>query len=243
MGVLGTVYIIIDKMASCIILALMARLARVVIPGVPHHVTQRGNRRQATFFSDSDYQEYLGLLVDGCDKAGTDILAYCLMPNHVHLLLVPNCEDGLRQAIAETHRRYTRMINFREQWKGHLWQERFASFPTDETYQLAVARYIELNPVRAGLASLPQEYRWSSARAHLSVKSDGIVNPASLLRLIPDWNAFLAAGDSGPLHDTIRQHENTGRPLASEDFITRAESLLKRNLLPKKPGPKPKTLN
>ncbi len=129
----------------------MARLARIVIPGLPHHITQRGNRRQTVFFSDQDYRAYLDLLGDWSAKGGLKIWAYCLMPNHVHLIGVPKTEDSLRAAVAETHRRYTRLINFREGWRGHLWQERFHSFAMDEAYVYRAVRYVELNPVRAGL--------------------------------------------------------------------------------------------
>ena len=129
----------------------MARLARLVIPGLPHHVTQRGNRRQQTFFNDGDYVAYLELMAEWCREEGVEIWSYCLMPNHVHLIAVPKTEDGLRRAIGEAHRRYTRRINFREKWRGYLWQGRFASFIMDEPYLLAAARYVELNPVRAKL--------------------------------------------------------------------------------------------
>ena len=129
----------------------MARLARVIAPGLPHHVTQRGNRRQQTFFCDEDYQSYIHLMSEWCGAHEVEIWAYCLMPNHVHLIAVPHLEDGLRHAVGEVHRRYTRMVNFREGWRGHLWQGRFASFVLDEPYLLKATRYIELNPVRAGL--------------------------------------------------------------------------------------------
>jgi len=112
----------------------MARLARVVVPGIPHHLTQRGNRRLPTFFSDDDYLAYLDLLAEHAQAAQVAVWAYCLMPNHVHLVLVPSTEDGLRAALGETHRRYTRRVNFREGWRGHLWQERFASFPLDDAH-------------------------------------------------------------------------------------------------------------
>ena len=145
----------------------MARIARVVAEHYPHHITQRGNRRQDTFFCDDDYRYYIQLMAEWCGKCGVTIWAYCLMPNHVHLIAVPESEDGLRRALGEAHRRYTRHINFREKWKGHLWQGRFASFLMDEEYLLAAARYIELNPVRTGLVSIPEEYPWSSAKAHI----------------------------------------------------------------------------
>ncbi len=102
----------------------MARLARVVAARLPHHVTQRGNRRQQVFFGDDDYAAYRGLLAEGCRAAGVAVWAYCLMPNHVHLILVPSSADGLRAALGEAHRRYTRMVNVREGWRGYLWQGR-----------------------------------------------------------------------------------------------------------------------
>ena len=136
----------------------MARLARVVVPGMPHHVTQRGNRRQETFFRDDDYQAYLELMAEFCGQHGVEVWGYCLMPNHVHLIAVPKSEDGLRRAIGEAHRRYTRRINFREGWRGHLWQGRFASFVMDDDYLLAAARYIELNPVRARMVRKVHRY-------------------------------------------------------------------------------------
>ena len=144
----------------------MPRLARVVVPGLPHHVTQRGNRRQQTFFCDEDYRSYLELMGQWCSAHQVEIWAYCLMPNHVHLIAVPQSADGLRRAVGEAHRRYTRSVNFREGWRGHLWQGRFASFVLDERYLLTAARYVELNPVRAGLISAPSRYPWSSAAAH-----------------------------------------------------------------------------
>ena len=145
----------------------MARLARVIAPGMPHHVTQRGNPRQQTFFGEEDYQHYLELMAQFCRAEQVAIWAYCLMPNHVHLIVVPQSAESLRRAIGEAHRRYTRRINFREGWPGHLWQGRFASFVMDEDHLLTAARYVELNPVRAGLVQAPSRYRWSSAAAHL----------------------------------------------------------------------------
>ena len=123
----------------------MARLARVVAAGIPHHVTQRGNRRQQVFFSDDDYAVYRELLAEGCRAAGVAVWGYCLMPNHVHLILTPSDEDGLRAALGEAHRRYTRHVNLREGWRGYLWQGRFASCPMDEAYLLACARYVEFD--------------------------------------------------------------------------------------------------
>jgi len=110
----------------------MARIVRVVAPGIPHHITQRGNRRQQTFFNDDDYRAYLSLMAEWCNKYDVGIWCYCLIPNHVHLIAVPKTKDGLNLATGEAHRRYSRRINFREGWRGHLWQGRFASFMMDE---------------------------------------------------------------------------------------------------------------
>ena len=169
----------------------MARLARVVVPGMPHHITQRGNRRQQTFFQEGDFQVYLELMAEWCAKETVAIWSYCLMPNHVHLIAVPQSEDGLRRAIGEAHRRYTRHVNFRKKWRGHLWQGRFASFVMDEPYLLATARYIERNPVRARLTKLAGDYAWSSAKAQLSGSDDMLVKAAPLLKVVPDWRAFV----------------------------------------------------
>jgi putative transposase len=217
----------------------MARLARVVAAGVPHHVTQRGNRRQQVFFGDDDYAAYRTLLAEGCRAAGVAIWAYCLMPNHVHLILVPRDEDGLRAAWGEAHRRYTRHINLREGWRGYLWQGRFASFPMDETYLLAGARYVELNPVRAKLVRRARDWRWSSARAHLEGRDDGVATVRPLLDLAPDWGDFLHGGLSDAEHEAIRAGERTGRPLGSARFMARLEKRLGRTLARQKPGPKP----
>jgi REP-associated tyrosine transposase len=217
----------------------MARIARVVAAGLPHHVTQRGNRRQPVFFCDGDFETYKSLLAEGCRAAKVQVWAYCLMPNHVHLILRPADEDGLRAALGEAHRRYTRHVNFREGWRGFLWQGRFASFPMDERYLLACARYVELNPVRARLARRARNWRWSSAWAHLAGKDDDLVRVAPLLALAPDWAAFLAGGLAEVDHKAIRRCERTGRPLGSDAFLARLERKLARPLARQKPGPKP----
>ena len=218
----------------------MARLARVVVPGLPHHVTQRGNGRARTFFGDEDYALYRDLLASHCRAAEVEIWAWCLMPNHVHLLLVPRDSDGLRAALGEAHRRYTRHVNLREGWRGYLWQGRFASSPMDEAYLLACARYVELNPVRARLARRARDWRWSSARAHLAGADDELVRVRPLLALAPDWPDFLAEGLSEADHEAIRAGERTGRPLGSARFVARLEKRLDRPLARQKPGPKPK---
>lgn len=214
----------------------MARIARVVAAKYPHHITQRGNRRQDTFFCADDYHYYIETMSEWCKKCGVEIWAYCLMPNHVHLIAVPETEDGLRQAIGETHRRYTRQVNFREKWKGHLWQGRFSSFVTDEQYLLAAARYIELNPVKAKFVKKPGQYQWSSAKAHMTANDDQLVRVKPLLKLVDDWDEFLSGGYSEDEEALLIRHEQTGRPLGSINFIKRLENKLNRVLVPGKGG-------
>jgi putative transposase len=189
----------------------MPRAARRVLPGIPHHVTQRGNRRQQTFFGDADYALYLRLLRDACARSGTAVWAWCLMPNHVHLVLVPADEDGLRAALAPAHRRYTWEVNRREGWQGFLWQGRFRSFAMDEAHVYACLRYVELNPVRAGLVARPEDWRWSSAGAHLGARVDGVTDLGAGAERIDDWRDFLDAGLAEEDCAAIRTAERLGR--------------------------------
>ena len=207
---------------------------------MPHHVTQRGNRRQQTFFHDEDYAAYLELMADACREEGVAIWAYCLMPNHTHLVAVPESEDGLRRAIGEAHRRYTRRINFREKWRGYLWQGRFASFVMDEPHLLAAVRYVELNPVRAKLADDAAHWAWSSAKAHLSGRDDCLVQVGPMLALVHDWREFLNSAIPEEELRNLRSHAQTGRPLGDESFVNRLENLVGRVLRAGKRGRKPK---
>jgi len=216
----------------------MARIARVIVEGYAHHITQRGNRRLQTFFNEEDYAEYLRLMAEWLTKRDVSVWAYCLMPNHVHLLVVPATEDGLRRGIGEAHRRYSRRINFREGWRGHLWQGRFSSFILDDDHMLAAARYIERNPVAAGLVEAPWDYPWSSARAHLEGRDDILVRVQPLLEIVEDWRDFIGQETTKEIVRTIQQHERTGRPLGDEAFVDALEQKTRRDLRRKKTGPK-----
>lgn len=216
-------------------------MARVVVPGVPHHVTQRGNRRQPTFFKETDYAYYKTLLAEWCASRGVEVWAYCLMPNHVHLIAIPSTEGALRAAIGEAHRRYTVVVNEREGWRGCLWQGRFASFPMAPGHLYNGVRYIELNPVRAGLVARPEDWRHSSVRAHLAGRGDGLIEPSALLERFGDWGKFLSADLSRDSVDEIRLHERTGRPLGDGGFVERLEMRVGRRLRHRKPGPTPGT--
>jgi putative transposase len=221
---------------------LMVRIARVIAPGFPHHVTQRGNRRQQTFFCDDDYQVYVDLLREQCLAHGVLIWGWCLMPNHAHLIAVPASETGLRLAIGNTHWRYTRHVNFREKWRGYLWQGRFTSCPLDEEHLLAAARYVDRNPVRAGLVSEPESWRWSSAASRILGGPDPLLDTACPLpnRSTRPWKDFVMAPTRAEDLAALRRHTRTGRPLGSASFAEKISTLLGRDLRKQKPGPKPK---
>jgi putative transposase len=199
---------------------IMPRSARYTVTGLPHHVTHRGNRRQRTFFSNGDYRLYVRYLREACAATKTSVWAWCLMPNHVHLVLVPSTEGGLSAALHRSQGRYTRAINAREKWDGQLWQGRFASFVMDERYLLACARYVERNPVRAGLVERAADWPWSSARTHLGGPPDPLTDPGPLLERWPDWQSVLEAGERWRVVEAIRERERSGRPLGSRAFIS-----------------------
>jgi len=218
----------------------MARIARVVIPGYPHHIIQRGNRRQRVFFSDNDKKSYLDFLRIYAKQAGIAIWGYCLMDNHVHLIAVPDTEESLAAGLAETHRRYTRMINFREGWRGYLWEGRFKSFSLSQNHLLATLRYIERNPVRAGIVSRAEEYKWSSARAHVYSIKNSLLSDNFIISDIKDWRAFINQENDENEANVFIKHANTGRPLGDSRFISEVERITGRNLRKQKSGPKPK---
>ncbi len=213
----------------------MPRLARVTIPGIPHHITQRGNRRQPVFFQESDRQLYLQLLLDEKAKHGVDIWAYCLMDNHVHFIAVPRDAESLAKTFGETHRRYTSIINQREGWTGYLWQGRFASFPLDESHLVAAIRYVERNPVEAGLVRHAEQYAWSSARAHTHRKPDSVLSRNVVIERVQDWAVFLRASDDH-FRTTLEHHSRTGRPCGDDSFVTRLEQLTGRRLQKQRAG-------
>ena len=220
----------------------MSRQSRITVPGLPHHVTQRGNRRMAVFAGPEDYQLYMDLMAERCAAHDVACWAYCLMPNHIHLVLVPMSEDGLARAVGEAHRRYAAFFNARARVIGHLFQGRFSSVAMDDAYLLAAVRYLALNPVKAKLAKRAQDWRWSSVPAHLAGRDDGLVQV----------NAVLERTGSGfaDLIKPSRQEELAlagfemkgviGRPMGSADFLEALEQRLGRKLTPEKRGPKPK---
>ena len=220
----------------------MARLSRVVIPGVPHHVTQRGNRRERTFFEDGDYQLYLDLLAEAAPAAGVEVWAYCLMPNHVHLIVTPSDEDGLWRTFRKVHRHYTGYINARLRTTGHLWQGRYGSVAMDEGHLISALRYVALNPVRARLVARAEDWRWSSTAAHMAGQGDGVVSVEPALSRVGDFAAFLDQDfDEAAAYGPLRKAELIGRPVGSAAWIARMEARTGMTLAPGKRGPKAKT--
>lgn len=209
----------------------MPRTARIVVPGAPHHVAQRGNRRQPTFFRDGDYLRYLQLAAEWCAKAEVECWGYCLMPNHVHLILTPKTEASLRAAFAPMHWRYSYEINRRERWTGYLWQGRFASYPMDGDYFMQASRYVGLNPVRAGLVEEARDWPWSSVRAHLSGRDDALVRVGPLAACVRGgMSAFFQTDVSEEARKKLRAAANTGRPLGAAAWVKALEQASGRTL-------------
>ena len=221
----------------------MARLARVLSADTPYHVTQRGNARQPVFESDADRLVYLDLLRANCRIHALSVIGYCLMSNHVHLIVLPRRPESLPLALKHTHGRYSAYFNARRASSGHLWQGRYYSCPLDPPHLWAALRYTELNPVRAGIAEFSADYLWSTAAAH-----SGLAAPASWLDMTPfeevwspsDWRQYLGQPEIAAESDAIRQSTHTGRPLGAPDFIERLENQLRRRLTPQKGGRPPK---
>jgi putative transposase len=218
-------------------------MPRVVGPQYPHHITQRGNHRLDIFIDDDDRAVYLKLLRQYRDKHGLEILAYCLMSNHIHLVAVPTENHSLSRALADTHMRYAQHINRKYSKVGHLWQSRFFSCILDEDHTLAAARYVERNPVRAGLVGRAWDYPWSSAREHIDRKKDALVSarwPLGDLR--EQWAELLTATDDTKELEAIRTSTLSGKPVGTEAFIKKMEKLLQRLLKPREVGRPRKSL-
>jgi putative transposase len=216
-------------------------MARVVVAGTPHHVTQRGNRRQPTFFCLGDYRSYLEIAAAEFSAAAVEVWAYCLMPNHVHLIATPRRPEALAEAVGATHLKYTRAVNRRERWTGYLWQGRFASFPMDEQYLRQCARYVGVNPVRAGLTQRAIDWPWSSVRAHVEGRPDLLLTRAPLAeRLGPEMDAFFEIDVAQEARKALRLASSTGRPLGAEAWIKALERSTGRRLAARPVGRPPK---
>ncbi len=218
--------------------ALMPRVARIVVPGVAHHVIQRGNRQQRLFFDDVDRRRYVGLMAAARDAHQVRFLAWCLMDNHVHLVLVPPTADALRAALASAHTAYSQHVNRKQGATGHLFEGRYKSYPMDDAHLMVAVRYVENNPVTANMVKQAGDWQWSSARAHLGTGHDRLTDVAALEGHVSNWRAMLVGGlEAGGQDDALEASMRTGRPLASGDWLS------ERNMapfVPGKRGPKPR---
>lgn len=217
----------------------MVRLPRLVLPGRPHLVTQRG--QVPLFLEESDYERYRDLLGEAAASAGTEIWCYCLLPDQVDAIAVPADEDGLRRAFADTNRRYARFVNARAGRSGPLWRGRFGAVAMDEAHLAQAVRLVSLKPVEEGLVAHAEDWRWSSVRAHLARSDDALVRVAPVLDRYGDFADFLAAGPAD--QEAARRFavsKTSGRPLGSEAWIAEVEARTGRRLRPRKRGPKPR---
>ena len=206
----------------------MPRTGRIVIPGVAHHVTQRGNSGQLIYHDEQDRENYLDLLRHYAEKHGLRVLGYCLMTNHVHIVGVPQSEPSLANAIGLTHQLYTTYFHDKYQGNGHLWQSRFFSCPMDENHTINALAYTELNPVRAGMVQCAQSYEWSSASAHLGLCEDALLDLTRWFGHFNavDWSRTLEEfGMNTRMADSIRRHTRKGAPLGRDKrFLERLDS-------------------
>ncbi len=217
----------------------MPKFPRLVVPGYPHHVTQRGVRRQRTFFDEVDYKYYLEMARELARDWRIEFWAYCLMPNHVHAVVVPDDSNSMSKFFAILHRRYARRTNLKHDWQGHLWQKRFYSVVMDERHTIAAMRYVEQNPVRAGICRFPQEWPWSSAAGNLGLVDDPMIDRTRTESLISHWGPFLADENDGQAVNRLRVQTRTGRPEGGDAFLTALESITGRSVR-KKPAGRPK---
>ncbi len=212
----------------------MHRVARIVITGCPHHVTQRGNNRQDVFFVDDDRRAYLEILRLQAERYGLTVDGYCLMCNHVHLIVTPQDEQSLAKAVGRTHFLYSQYVNRLHGRSGHLWQNRFYSCALDDEHFWTALAYVERNPVRAGLVRRALRYQWSSAPAHCGQAGGGLLDMGKWQKLLGglDWKQSLCELADEQETMRLRLNTNRGRPLGSDGFISRFERALGRRLRP-----------
>ena len=217
----------------------MPRLPRVVAAGFPHHITQRGNRKTDIFLDDIDRRTYLKLLAVFSKQHSLKTWAYCLMDNHVHLIVVPERQESLSKTLQLVHGDYAGYFNARHSKSGHLWQGRFKGSILDDRHLWNAVRYVERNPVRAGIIDRAELYYWSSAATHCGMRRDKLVSDdLPLIGEVPNWKAWLDEREQNDELKFIRERTLTGRPCASDEFTRALEIKLGRRLLPQKTGPK-----
>jgi putative transposase len=216
----------------------MPRIARAVAASFPHHVIQRGNNKEAVFIEKEDREKYLKLLKKYSDKWNSLILAYCLMTNHIHLLVKPQENESLYKMMQGVTLCYTQFVNRCYERTGRLWESRYHSCVVDkDTYLWAVARYIETNPVRAGMVKKAEDYDYSSARSHVIGGNNDVINEDLFEEAQrKDYRAFISSIVSETEIKAIQYHTKTGRPLGSEQFVKKMERKMGRAFSLNKPG-------
>ena len=209
----------------------MSRHARSTVIGYPHHVIQRGSCDQTVFETDADYRRYLDWLREYAPRYAVDVWAYCLMPNHVHFICVPQAEGGLARAFNTTHMRYAHYFNGKRAVTGHLWRSRFMSCVLDEPSVHEEVRFVETNPVRTGIAPQPEAYPWSSARSHVTGSPDPVLTDGNFQDSARvDWGAYLSSGGDEALLRRVRERLKTGRPAGDAEFVRTLEGIMGRRL-------------
>ena len=209
----------------------MARLARSTIIGYPHQVTQRGNYEQTVFEEEADFRRYLAWLRECSDRYHVEVWAYCLMPNHVHIICVPKTEGALARSFNTLHMRYAQYFHGKKGVTGHLWKGRFLSCILDDRSVFEEVRFIETNPVRAGIVGRAEDYPWSSARHHVFGAPDPVMRDECFLKSeVADWRAYLAERGNEPVLARTWQSLKTGRPAGDEGFVHGLEEIVGRRL-------------
>jgi putative transposase len=210
-------------------------MARVAAAGVPYHITQRGNHRQQVFFLDPDYRRFLELLREWSGREGLRMLGYCLMPNHVHVVAVPDRPDSLAKSLGPAQSRYARYCNQQRGVTGHVWQDRYYSAPLDQRHLVVALRYVDCNPVRAGLAANAENYEWSSARAHVARRDPTGILDMDLWREVcsgDEWREILQAPAERSAEGRLRNATRTGKPCGNAEFVKQLQRSTGRPLQP-----------
>jgi putative transposase len=217
----------------------MPRPARIVVPDIPHHVTHRGSHRRDIFFTDQDRLRYLAILKKQCERTGLIVHGYCLMGNHVHLIVTPPNEHALGDTIGQAHRQWALYLNYKKRSSGHIWHNRYYSCPMDEGHFLQCLLYVDRNPIRAGLVSRPEEWLWSSARMHMGkIDQSSLVDIEQWKKLDAkiNWLELVRNTEDQVSIEAIRRNTQTGTPLGSEMFLEKIEASLGYSVRRKKPG-------
>jgi putative transposase len=213
------------------------RPPRLVVPGCAHHVTQRGVRKGPTFYDDSDHLVYIRLAKEAFANHSVKICSYCLMNNHVHLVAIPDSEKGLSNALRDAHTAYTLYFNAKHGFVGHAWQGRPKIFVMDDVHFCNAVRYVERNPVRAGIVIRAEDYPWSSAAAHCGLRDDLLLStPIPWAEQVANWSEWLSCEEAPEELKRMRAHIAMDKPLGSLEFLAKLEVRVGRKLLPQKRG-------